>query len=410
MPRHVAALISLPLLALTFASPALAQGFARRPMTIGEDIQGRGGRVYGVVRDDSGQVVTGASVVAIGTAPSLPLIARSDRAGHFSLPLPSGTYILRASRDGYVSTYREAVRIQSAAVLVRNITLVRQGSHAATKVLLAGAALVPEPPVTGEEGSGDDPSQAGAGPSPSETVWRLRHLPPTALRDIAVDELLAGRLDPGVPDQPPLDAGARQTRTAGSLVGAPAFTGQVNFLRTSSFVSSAAGPSSGPWSQDGHGIAYIVVGAPVGTTGDVSVRGAMTAGRLPSWVVLGEYAGRRNQVHAIRVGVSYGSQVATGGGAPALALESLSERARSVGGMYGSDRWQVRPALMIEYGLNVDRYDYVTEPLAISPRMGLHLAVRPRTRIVLLASESGVRTGERRVPATVGRGGPVAAS
>ena len=64
---------------------------------------------------------------------------------------------------------------------------------------------------------------------------------------------------------------------------------------TTSTVASAGGwmPARLP-----NGVAYIAVGAPVGSAGDWSLRGAMTATTLSSWVVLGEYKAREDRPHA----------------------------------------------------------------------------------------------------------------
>ena len=59
------------------------------------------GRVSGVVLDESGAAVRGVSILATGTTLA---VARSDSHGRFALVLPVGEYLLRATRDGYVST------------------------------------------------------------------------------------------------------------------------------------------------------------------------------------------------------------------------------------------------------------------------------------------------------------------
>ena len=84
-----------------------------------------GGRINGIVRDEVGGLVGGVNVVAMGT--SLAAV-QTDGAGRFSLSLPASEYILRATRPGYVSTYREPVRVLPSVPLERNITLLRQST------------------------------------------------------------------------------------------------------------------------------------------------------------------------------------------------------------------------------------------------------------------------------------------
>jgi hypothetical protein len=61
----------------------------------------------------------GASILALGTAP-LPAMARTD-SRPVCADLPAGNTSSRHA--GYVSTYREPVRVQSSTTLQRNITL-----------------------------------------------------------------------------------------------------------------------------------------------------------------------------------------------------------------------------------------------------------------------------------------------
>ena len=85
---------------------------SRTPVSVTVEASMRSGRVVGHVRDDRGHVVAGVAVTAIGTMQEM---AKTDVSGLFQLHLVPGDYILRASRGGYVSPYREAVRIRAAA-------------------------------------------------------------------------------------------------------------------------------------------------------------------------------------------------------------------------------------------------------------------------------------------------------
>ena len=285
MPRHVAEFLIFSTLTCSSAALASAQSLKSGPILVGQQASAAGGRVHGSVRDDAGLAVVGASVIALGSAP-VPLMARSDSGGRFSLTLPPGDYVLRATRDGYVSTYREPLRILGSTQLERNITLVRQGTPPTSRVVLAGVGTglaldgLPLPPSPGL-GDSDGPEHGH-----DETAWRLRHLAPTALRDIGAADSVASL---GRPDSAP---------GRSSLFANANFSGQVNFLTTSSVVTST-GWSPAEWPRR---IASASVGAPLGSFGDWTIRGAMAAGSLSSWAVLAEYVTPENQPHVVSAG------------------------------------------------------------------------------------------------------------
>src|SRR5262245_6636885 len=385
MPRQVATTI---LCALTLSIPmwSSAQAIRPAPVLVGRQAGALGGQLRGMVRDEAGRAVTGASVVALGAAP-VPVQARSDTAGQFLLSLPPGDYILRATRDGYVSTYREPVRIQSSTLLERNITLVRMGATVPGPILLAGTGPA-EIPVLREEPAVPDGKEEDH--PHNETAWRLRHLPPTALRDVAAAAAL--------PDSQTSNFFRPRTSIVDWVMGQPAraatsffsntdFTGQLNFL-----TSSALAPGSGSWvpTELPHSVAYAALGAPVGTSGDWKLRGGMSAG-MSSWAVVGEYAARDDSAHAFSMGLSFSSQLSENGSD--VAPTAVNDRARSVGGLYGFDRWQIQPALELSYGLRFDRYDYVTGSEFLSPQIGFRVLVLPGTHLMVNASQQTFAPG-----------------
>ena len=336
------------------------------------------GRIQGVVRDDVGRGVSGVSVLAMGTTLAL---VRSDSQGHFALSLPAGDYILRATREGYVSTYREAVRVHTSTLLERNITLLRQGVRTAERSIMT-ASLTRTAPVEPEQiapaGSTDH--------SHSEAAWRLRHLPRSILRDgmSPIDPAPGGQFVPGrsATDQ----SSGRPARAATSLFADTDFSGQVNFLTTSA-VDGSRGWLPAQWPR---GIASMAIGAPVGTHGDWSVHGALTAGDLSSWVLLGEYAARDSLSHAFRLGMSYSAQGRIDRQAAALSVPATD--VRNVGSIYGFDLWRIGPGLTIDYGLRLDRYDYVASRF-ISPRLGARIALFDKTHLITMASRRTVAPG-----------------
>jgi len=372
MPRLFASLTCCTAILIGVATMSFAQ--SRTATLVTQQASVRNGTIAGVVHDDAGQVITGASIVALGALP-LPVMVRSDGTGRFLMALPPGQYILRATGQGYVSTYREPVRIQSSVQLERTITLLRAAA-AEPVVLLSSFAPVIDGRVQISPASSDAGDEKGDH-SHNETAWRLRHLTPTALRDIAA---------PALPSAVMADSFKRRS-SVGSLLGNSDLKGQVNFLTSSTVAArDVLLPSSAP-----RGIAYVAVSAPVGDFGEWSVRGATSAGSASSWVLLGEYRARRGQAHEFNIGVSYSSQLSANGSGAGVA--AISDQVRSAGGIYAFDLWRVWRVLDLDYGLRVDRYDYVAGSTFLSPRVGMRLAVLPHTRLLAGASERAIAPG-----------------
>lgn len=376
MSRPVAGMLVIAAVAAGSATPAFAQ-LSRGPRQVTVQASVASGMVSGIVRDDHGQLVPGVAVTAIGTTQAQ---ARTDAAGTFNLSLVPGDYVLRATRDGYVSPYKEWVRIGASARLERNITITKQAGLPDRPVLLASSGLV-TPSLTGGREAASEPATR----NDSLQAWYLRHLPRTILRDGAAEH--ARRADfrylPSFLDW----VVAESAQAATSFFSDTHFSGQINVL-TSSAVSSSQG-----WLPDQlpRGVAYLAVGAPVGVHGDWRLRGALSTGGLASWVVLGEYEARDVHTHAFRVGMSYGAQRATD--SLGTALLKSTERGRSVASIVGRDRWRVASGLELDYGLRLDRYDYVVGQDFISPRIGARMAVASRTFVTGLVSSAVVVPG-----------------
>lgn len=384
MPRLSSVLVACAstIYALTVTGSVTLSAQSRPATQVSTQASVHSGRIKGVVKDDIGQTVGGVSVIAMGT---ILAAAKSDERGSFSLDLPPGEYVLRAACDGYVSTYREPVRVQTSALLEKTITLTRQG--VATKpVLLAsagGATQVTPTKPEGDDGTSDH--------SHSDAAWRLRHLPRSILRDTNASDAFGtddGSQNSFAPHGAFFDRAVEgSARLAASIFGDTDFKGQVNFL-TTSVLNSATGwvPEEFP-----RGIAYVAVGAPAGSHGDWRMRGAIVAGDMSSWVLLGEYQARDEATHAFRVGVSYSAQGYDPRNSSRWAAATTD--ARNAAGVYGFDRWQIRPSFTLGYGMRVDRYDYVASPELLSPQIGARFAVLPRTFVRMHVSRWMIAPG-----------------
>ena len=365
---------SLPVLvALLFVAgrPGIAGADQHdRPAPLAQRASALGSRIVGIVTDQAGKGIGGATILALGTTLAL---ARSEPNGAFSLTVPAGEYVLRATRDGYVSTFREAVRVQGDLTLERRITLLEAGVDAAGRLVLAsmgGLEAQPEPSsVTDSE---------RPGPVPSETAWRLRHLPRTVLRDQAMSWQETGD-----------DARAPRFSAAD-------LNGHVDFLTTSSVAASGA-PAPLDWPR---GVAYVVLGAPVGKVGDWIMRAALASGDESAWTLVGEYRARADQRHAFRSGVSYSAQTIV----PETGDLSATTDVRRVGGVYASDQWRMGRGLSIGYGGRFDRYDYLADPSLLSGTFDLRQAVGSRAAMRVSTSRQLIAPGadQFQPPATAG--------
>jgi hypothetical protein len=362
------------------ATDTSAQGTRPLPTPVATDVALSDGRVSGVVLDEAGAALGDVRVLATGTTMAL---VRSDSRGRFALVLPAGEYLIRAVREGYISTFREAVRVEPSRSIERQLRLIRRAdSEAAVE---SPQAVVPAPaadpaPVTAEiHGHG-------------EMAWRLRHLRRTVLRDVA-PSLYAGEPasspfagEPAAADRL-VNRLVMASRLASSFFTDTDFAGHINLVATSS-IAGVPRPAPAGWPS---GVADVFVGAPVGASGDWSIRGAMASGDRSSWGLLGEYEARSDQRHEVRLAVSYGTQ-----GVPAVhdvALAPAASESRSAGAVEASDRWQVRPSLEIDYGVRFDHYDYLSETSLFSPWAGVRAAVAPGTIVLASTSRRAIAPG-----------------
>jgi hypothetical protein len=352
------------------------------------------GRVRGSVRDDRGQAVGGVAISAVGTT---TMMVKSDATGRFVLPLPSGEYIIRAYREGYVSTYRDLVLVRPSTSLERTITMTKSADAIPERAVMTAGMLG----AIGTTGVVTAATVVDPDHPHDQTAWYLRFLKRPVLRNsgIAVAEAVRdqdfhqktnGFFDWAV---------TSSARLATSFFADTDFSGQVNFLTT-----SGIDPASG-WGQPEipKNIAYLSVSAPVGAVGDWHVRGAMNATDLSSWVLLGEFMAREDRDHAFTAGMAYSTQAFSD--ERTAVFSTVAGDSRSVGAIYASDRWTINNGLELDYGLRWDRYSYVVDsPNMVSPSLSGRAHLFGRTSMVGEAAQRMVAPGssEFLAPAAAG--------
>lgn len=345
----------------------------------------------GVVTDERGGPVTGATVSALGATMAL---AVTDQRGRFAfLDLPHGEYFVRAHLTGFAASRREFVRIGPSVATVPLLQL-RRLDHPAPSpgpvdpaikgrtILAAGFEAPAEPAGTpaataGSAGTKDDHPH-------TETAWRLRHIKRSILKDSAREILVTAD------NEPRGSAFGRAFGSAGSFATALftdlPFSGEVNVLTTSAFapggfVLSSALP---------RGVAYLSLGAP-SPAGDWLVRAAMSEGDVASWIVAGSFVARRTSTHAYTVGLSYSTQQYQGGNPAALA--AVTDTSRNVGEVYAYDSWKLSPIATLDFGGRYSRFDYLQNRGMLSPRATFTLEPFKGTRISSSVTQQMVAPG-----------------
>lgn len=350
--------------------------------------------IHGVVRDERESPIAGVVVSVLGATTAL---AVSDHMGRFDLPaLSPGPYLVRAHLNGYLTPPPQMIELRPSERRTSAIVLRR----ASVPVLAAGLGAPADP----EEPASVEPSTSGSDANPSdgvapvnddnhgETAWRLRHARRGVLKDVTLPQDLLADDDAGDAMFWPVGALSRAVgspaRFATSFFADTPFSGQVNFLTAGSFEGPKElfSPDSLP-----HGIAYVHLGAPVGSSGDWTVRGALTQADISSWILAGSYATRASARHKYDIGWSYSTQRYDGGNV--LARRDVTDGSRNVGTVYGYDTFAITPALTVSYGGSFARYDFLDDRSLISPRVEVTMLPAPRTRVSAVLSRTARAPG-----------------
>jgi len=344
------------------------------------------GAILGSVLDERGKPVAGAMVSALGTTSAF---AVSDRTGHFELlTLPPGPYVVRAHLVGFIASRGQVVEVRASARASSSISLRHASNRSTATVLAAGIGGGDEAEPVESTG---DPSTAPSTDDHSELTWRLRHIRRGILKDASVPELVADEApDPDLFGPATRLGGAigSSARFATSLFAGTPFSGQVNLLTTGMFDSPQQLFTADNFSRS---IAYLAIGAPVGESGDWTVRAALTQGDIASWIVSGQYTTRANARHRYDVGLAYSTQRYDGGNF--AALRSVTDGSRNAGAMYAFDAFAITPSVTLTYGGRYARYDYLEGRTLLSPRVALTVEPGEHFRITGAVSRRALAPG-----------------
>jgi hypothetical protein len=132
------------------------------------------------------------------------------------------------------------------------------------------------------------------------------------------------------------------------------------------------------------------------------VRGAVTQSDLSSWVVSGDYVTRAASArHKYDLGLSYSTQRYDGGNF--AALRDVTDGSRNVGTLHGFDTFAVSRAVVVTYGADYARYDYLSGSSLLSPRVSATITPAEHLRISARLSRRAAAPGaEEFVPPDTG--------
>ena len=125
------------------------------------------------------------------------------------------------------------------------------------------------------------------------------------------------------------------------------------------------------FSADGlaHGIAYLRVGAPVGTQADWTVRGALTQADISSWIVAGSFRSRLaagGARHRYDIG-AFVQHAALRRGQSTRRFATSPTAAATSATCTAIDTFAVVPGLDLTYGTRYARYDYLDHRAVTQP-------------------------------------------
>ena len=351
------------------------------------------GSIQGVVQDERGAPVAGATVSALGATTAF---AVSDRGGRFELrTLSPGPYLLRAHLSGFVASRGQVVDVRpsarsSSALALRHVNTA--GAGTTYPILAAGVGAAPDAPAQPvDTAASPTPATAATDDDHGEMAWRLRHARRGVLKDATLPvDMLAGETPAGHGFGGSTffgRASESSARFAANLFAGTPFVGQVNLLTTGSFDT----PRQLFTADFSHSTAYLALGAPVGEHADWTARAALTQGDLASWVVAGEYLTRAPARHRYDIGLSYSTQRYDGGNF--ATLRDVTDGSRNAGAIYAFDTFAISPALTLTYGSRYARYDYLDGASLLSPRVALTLSPAAHFRVSTLLSSRAVAPG-----------------
>jgi hypothetical protein len=349
------------------------------------------GTIQGLVQDDGGAPVAGATVTATGAS---TVIGITDRLGRFTLrSLTPGPYFVRARMAGFAAPRGQMVQVLSSIPASSSIALHRldpvRAGQAPPIVPASIGGLGDAPEASRDEPSAAKSADGGDNVKEGEIEWRLRHARRSILNE-AVDQVMVDAAMAGAGDRSRADRlGSGAARVATSFFAETPFFGQVNLLTTSSF--DAPMDFFTTKSLASRSVANILLGAPVGDTADWTVRGALTQGDIASWVVFGDYVTRTKARHRYNIGLSYSTQRYDG--ANFAALRNVTDGSRNVGTLHGFDTFAVTRALTVTYGARYGHYDYLNGENLLSPRAGVLFTPAAHVRLNALVSIRALAPG-----------------
>jgi hypothetical protein len=386
-----AAILGLTVSSVSAQTPGLGPALSTTPQF--QQAKLTVGAIRGTVLDDRGVPLGEAMVSAL--SPLSSRMVTTDARGRFRIDaLPTGVYVLRVHRNGFVSARREGVRVAAsgAPADVDAIRLRRDEVAPGARPILAA----------GMDAPGGDSTSGDGGDNHSEVAWRLRHIKRSVLKQ---DGEVVSVLDANADEPLPAPTGSlfgRAVDGATNFFTATPFSGEVNLLTT----SAVRDGSILPLAFIPRGVAYMSIGAPA-ASGRWDVRASMSQSDVSAWILAGSFTSRETSPHVYNFGVTYSTQQYQNQHArPLLALggASTADDTRNVGELYGADHWSISRLVALDYGARYSHYDYLTDRALFSPSLGFTLTPYAGTHVSAHVEQRMLAPGAEEfvAPATVG--------
>src|SRR5262245_13252029 len=296
----------------------------------------------GWVEDSGGAPVAGAliSLFGRGTGGS-GLVTLSDSSGRFFLPsLPAGSYTVRAMGRNKL------------AAPARQITVLPNRDYSFT------VALEPEIPAVEIDEKGDEASSSDTKSARRERNWLMRHKRRSVLE--------AREQETGFEQTWTVPA---PSRLLASWI--PDLGGTVEVMAT----------PPGPWADTVSGdlpsTSVLRLKGRIAGSGHWALGGLVSESESTAWRMAGEFVTEPLEGHELQIGTGYGTRFIR----PILPSEGERVNDRSVGAVFGQDRWEVAERVTATLGTRLAYIGFLDDPLHFDPAASIEVKRDDHTRV-----------------------------
>lgn len=300
------------------------------------------GRLVGFVEDTRGVPVAGAMIALFGKGlGAAGLVTFSDQEGRFALPVPAGSYTLRALAGRNLVALAQQITVLPNRESVFAVSLRTSEAHAAEEV----EAVATESAAT------------------RELKWLLRHKRRSVLEERggeAPEPVETGRLQPALL---PLASGAFEV------------------------VATSMGETDDTDLPTGSGL--LRLRGRFGESGHWNLGGLLAESETRAWRTAAEFSVQPGGGHQVQAGAGYGGRLQRA----ALPVTGDGTENRTAGAIFVEDHWDVGYGLTLGGGARYTFIGFLNSRNHLDPAVSLALRRDARTRIRASASSRTLTPG-----------------